>query len=370
MYFQLKKMLILLSFSLIFICKAFAIAYPLPASGNDIVGENYYVKAERGDTLASLGLRYGMSYHEMTEANPNINSSSIITGRKVLIPAQFILPPYRHGIVVNLAELRMYYFPGNGTVMTFPVAMGRDQWRTPTVSTTITWKEKDPVWHVPESIRSYTLEAGHKLLPDQVGPGPENPLGHFALHLGAEGYLIHGNNAPNSIGKYVSSGCIRMKNADIETLFSMVKVGTPVHVIHYPTKIGWQNGVLYQESQIPVEIPDNSSDLNVTSLTEEVNRGVGIHNAYIDWDAVNKVAKQHLGIPEPIGEAAPGTHKAYTGAEQKQNTVSLNQVNSSNKALELYDMNGKVSVNQNEIFSQDDDHHVTVEINDDQGITP
>lgn len=369
MYSKFKNVFMLSALCLFF-CNAIAATYPLPAEGNDIVGENYYVKAERGETLASVGLRYGMSYHEMMEANPNINSTAVISGRKVLIPAQFILPSYRKGIVVNLTELRLYYFPGNGTVLTFPVAMGRDQWRTPAVSTTVTWKEKDPTWNVPESIRIYTLEAGNKLLPKTVPPGPDNPLGHYALHLGAEGYLIHGNNAPNTIGKYVSSGCIRMKNADIETLFNDVKVGTPVRIIHYPTKVGWNNGVLYQESQIPVDISDSPSDLNVMSLREAVERGVGIKNAYIDWNEVNKVAKKHLGIPEPIGEAAPGTHNAYTTTESSPEKLSFNKDSASMSPSNVYAVENKISENQNEIFSESDDHHVTIQINDDKGVSP
>ena len=247
----------------------FATTYPMPHAGNDIIGENYYTKTEPGDTLASIGLRHGMSYHEILEANPNIKDADakLGAGRKVLIPAQFILPPYRKGIVINLAELRLYYFSPDGKqVMTFPVAMGRDEWRTPTVATTIVAKEKDPVWIVPDTIQDAMYEHEGKLLPDRVEPGPENPLGHYALHLGIPGYLIHGNNAPKSIGRFVSSGCIRMKNTDIETLFNTVKIGTPVHIIHYPNKVGWFNGDLYQESQVPVDLPEGPSDLNPTSL--------------------------------------------------------------------------------------------------------
>lgn len=118
-----------------------------------------------------------MSYHEMLEANPNIKNADAVlgAGRKVLIPGQFILPPFRNGIVVNLAELRLYYFTPDGKyVMTFPVAMGRDEWRTPTVATTVVSKEKDPVWIVPASIRNAMFENEGKLLPDRVYPGPES----------------------------------------------------------------------------------------------------------------------------------------------------------------------------------------------------
>jgi L,D-transpeptidase ErfK/SrfK len=285
---------------------AFPATYPLPKNGNDIIGEIYTVNAEPGYNLGSLGLRYGMSLHEMMEANPGIGmNANLGRSRKVVVPAQFILPKYRKGIVVNMAELRMFYFPAGGKyVMTFPVAMGRDQWRTPTVSTSVTYKEKDPVWNVPKSIRAWTLEAGNKLLPESVPPGPKNPLGHYALHLAADGYLIHGNNSPTSIGKFVSSGCIRMKNEDIKTLFSLVTVGTPVHIVHQPYMVGWFNNQLYIKAQKPVALDEEASEMNETSLEGAVTLGEKNKTAEVDWSAAERAAKQQNGIPQPIGQSA------------------------------------------------------------------
>lgn len=283
---------------------ALAATYPMPKAGNDIIGEIYTVKAQPGDTLDKLGLRYGMSAHEMMEANPGLNfNSKLRGGQKLVVPAQFILPPFRKGIVINMAELRLYYFTSDGKyVMTFPVAMGRDQWRSPVTSTTVVWKETEPVWHVPESIRNYKFETTGEVLPDEIPPGPDNPLGHYALHLGKAGYLIHGNNSPSSIGKFVSSGCVRMRNADIETLFNVVAVGTPVRITHYPNKVGWFNGQLYLESQVPVAIQDDASDLNITSVEDAINMGLKNRTAVIDWKAAEKIAKKHSGIPELIGQ--------------------------------------------------------------------
>lgn len=283
-----------------------AATYNMPKPGNDIVGHVYTVKAESGDTLAKIGLRYGMSLHEMLEANPDINMGTTLrAGRKVIIPGQFILPPYRDGIVVNMAELRLYYFTADGKyVMTFPVAMGRDQWRTPTVTTKVIQKVADPVWHVPESVRAYTLEHSGELLPEKVLPGPDNPLGPYALYLGKSGYLIHGNNSPTSIGKFVSSGCIRMNNQDISTLYQLVNVGTPVRIIHTPYKLGWYNGKLYLESQLPVVLPDElPSDLNQASVAQAIDTLLNKEAAHVDWDAVNQTVKDHLGIPELVGTA-------------------------------------------------------------------
>jgi L,D-transpeptidase ErfK/SrfK len=318
MYFRLIGWLALLTIGLV-PSLAFSTTYPMPRSGNDVVGENYTVRTQPGDTLASLGLRYGMSLHKILEANPTIRDADRLlgAGRKILIPAQIILPPFRKGIVVNLAELRLYYFTPDGKyVMTFPVAMGRDEWRTPTTFTKVVYKETDPVWHVPESIREYTIENTGEVLPDEVQPGPENPLGHYALHLGAPGYLIHGNNNAKSIGRFVSSGCIRMKNADIETLFNLVKLGTQVYIIHYPNKVGWHDGVLYQESQIPVSLSEEPSYLNQTSLENVIDQGLHNKAAVIDWKTAEEVEGQHLGIPEPIGHLV----SRQADAEENMNT--------------------------------------------------
>lgn len=297
---------------------AFSATYPLPKNGNDIIGEIYTVRSVSGDTLSSVGLRYGMSLHEMMEANPGIRMDGTIgANRKIVIPAQFILPKQRKGIVVNMASLRMFYFTSDGKyVMTFPVAMGRDQWRTPTVTTSVVSKEKDPVWHVPKSIRAWTLENGGKLLPETVPPGPKNPLGQYALHLGADGYLIHGNNSPTSIGKFVSSGCIRMNNADIKTLFSLVSVGTPVYIVHQPYMVGWFNGELYLKSQKPVELAEGSSDLNETSLESAVASRVKNKTANVDWSAAERAAKQQNGIPQLIGRDAMQSANTPSGETQ------------------------------------------------------
>ena len=137
----------------------------------------------------------------------------------------------------------------------------------------------------------------------------------------------------------------------------------------------WYNGVLYQESQLPVELSDDPSDLNVTSLTEAVQRGVGIQNAYIDWNEVNKVAKKHLGIPQVIGEKAPGTHEAYRETETKPKAMSYNQDDSSNynqadSAKISLDNYQTVTANENEIFSQNSDNKIRIQIKGDDGVRP
>ncbi|MGB6976055.1 MAG: L,D-transpeptidase family protein, partial [Gammaproteobacteria bacterium] len=129
----------------------FSATFPMPPAGNDVVGEVFVTQAQRGEDLDDVGKRFGMSMHEMMEANPGMQPySRLRAGKKVVVPAQFVLPPYRKGIVINLAELRIYYFTRDGKqVVTYPVGLGRDEWRTPLTATTVIGKTTNPVWNVP-----------------------------------------------------------------------------------------------------------------------------------------------------------------------------------------------------------------------------
>ncbi len=291
--------------------KVFATTYAMPAPGNDIIGESFVVKAGSEDTLLTIGNRYDVGMHEMLESNPNLHieqeqaSDLLPHGTKVLVPTQYVLPPYHKGIVINLAELRLYYFTPDGKrVLTYPVGVGRMEWRTPLASTSVIKKEVDPTWYVPPDIHQFVLEQTGRDLPPEMPPGPENPLGHYAMYLGTAGYLIHGTNQPTTIGKYVSSGCIRMHNEDVEELFHYVSVGTPVHIINYANKAGWYEGRLYLQSRIPLELDAPESDLNPGSLHTVVEQAMQnkkhIHMAGVDWSKAYAVENEHDGIPQQI----------------------------------------------------------------------
>jgi L,D-transpeptidase ErfK/SrfK len=169
----------------------------------------------------------------------------------VLIPSLYVLPPgERRGIVLNLAELRLYFFPPHkGVVHTFPVSIGDYDWETPQGSTTVVAKQIDPPWYPPKSIRREHAEEGEELPTVIPGGDPDNPLGTFALKLALPGYLIHGTDQRRSfgIGMRVSHGCIRLYPEDIEQLYSMVSVGTPVRIIDQPVKVGIRDGQLLLE---------------------------------------------------------------------------------------------------------------------------
>lgn len=211
-----------------------------------VIGANETYTIKNKETLIELAREYDVGYDEIVAANSDIDPWVPDKGAKIVIPGTWLLPETRDdGIVINLAELRLYYFfsiDENKYVKTFPLGIGRQGFNTPTGDYKITGKVKDPVWRVPESIRAEDPER-----PEFVPPGPENPLGGYWLHLSIKGYGIHGTNRPYGIGRRVSHGCIRLYPEDIEILFSIAKPGTPVKIIDEPVKTGAQNNMVYIE---------------------------------------------------------------------------------------------------------------------------
>lgn len=283
-----------------------ATTFPMPTQG-DIVGQIFSVEAQYGDTLSKIATEYNLGWHEILEANPNVTPENLRSGQSILVPAAFILPKYRDGIVINLAELRLYYFSRDKRhVYTYPVGLGRREWRTPLFETTVTRKTPNPTWHVPPSIHDYVFETTGKELPESIGPGPDNPLGSYAIYVAKSGYLIHGTNQPWSIGRLVGAGCIRMNNEDVEELFHMIQKGEKVRVVHLPYKIGWNQGKLYLQAHVPVNIDDPISHLNVVSVDAALRESAKSSNYNIDWDRVNRAVSHQMGIPISIGTREQG----------------------------------------------------------------
>ena len=213
---------------------ASALTYKIPLLSN-VIGEHAEVKAGSAVTLTEVAQQYDIGMYEMGKANPHLNQKRLQPNTSVIIPAQFTLPSgSREGIVLNLADMRVFYYhPDGNTVTTYPVGVGRQGWSTPSGTTRIVSKEKNPAWHPPASIRREAARKG-KTLPLVVPPGPHNPLGQYKMNLGFTGILIHGTTQPASIGLYSSHGCIRLYNADIKELFYMAPIGTLVRVVYEP----------------------------------------------------------------------------------------------------------------------------------------
>lgn len=284
--------------------KAIAAKYDMPDYGNDIIGRPYMISVGRGESLTTIRQDHDISYDELLAANPQVNFYKLRVGQKILIPKQFILPRLRTGIVINIAELRLYYFTPDGrSVYTFPVGLGRSGWRTPLISAKVVKKEEDPIWNVPDDIRNYIFQKTGKLIEKIVYPGPDNPLGKYALRLSVSGYLIHGTNAPTSVGTFISSGCMRLSDDAIELLYNKVPVGTLVHTMHQPNKVGWYNNRLYLESHDKVGsyASQPESELNELHVRDEISGATRVRPAEINWHVVADVVKRHTGILQQIG---------------------------------------------------------------------
>jgi L,D-transpeptidase ErfK/SrfK len=294
--------LILSTGSVIYGSTAAAETFPIPPDNDDLIGSIYKVKVKAGDSITTIRQRHEVSIDELTEANPGVNFNKLIIGQYIIIPGQHILPSVRTGIVINTAELRLYFFTPDGRyVKTFPVGLGRMNWRTPTTVTKVISKEFEPTWIPPKSIKAYMYARHGIVLPDVVPPGPDNPLGEYALFLAKTGYLIHGTNQEESVGTFASSGCMRINAGNIKTLYEEVSVGTPVTIIHHPVKAGWRKNVLYLESHVPVRGYEKKTELNSEDAATAIGRETLNKPANFDWQSVEEVIHQHTGLPTPIG---------------------------------------------------------------------
>ena len=293
--------------SLLFFCccsvpSALALTFTLPPFGENVVGTVHIIQSKKGDTLYKLARRYEMGNIEMRSANPKISRyGKIKPNTAITIPSSFILPTAPHkNIVINLPEMRLYYFPEHRhVVITEPIAIGKPGWPTPIMQSSVVEKIKDPYWMVPETIAEYSARKG-TFLPPIVSPGADNPLGHYALRLGHHSILIHGTNQPVHIGKRVSSGCIRMYPEDIANLFRSVPKNMPVSIIDQPFKLGWLDNQLYLEAHASMADIGDPVFVEKEKLIENIKHATINHIAYINWDEVKNILKRRTGIPRII----------------------------------------------------------------------
>lgn len=237
---------------------SWAAEYPLPAENSRLIGENStYVVPNDGKPLEDIAAKYQIGLIAMLEANPGVDPLLPKAGTVLTIPSQMLLPDTkREGIVINLAELRLYYYPkGENKVIVYPIGIGQLGRNTPEMVTSISQKIPNPTWTPTPNIRKIYLKEQGVTLPGVVPAGPDNPMGLFAMRLAAgQGhYLIHGTNANFGIGMRVSSGCIRLRPVDIEALFNSVPKGTRVQVINQPVKFDVEpDGKRYVEVHQPL----------------------------------------------------------------------------------------------------------------------
>lgn len=277
---------------------------------DDVVGELQVTKVQGEDTFSDIARRFNLGYEEMVRANPGVDPWLPGEGREVVLPTQFVLPSApREGLVINLAQLRVFYFPKRKegelqTVITHPIGIGKVGWVTPEGTTKVTGKQKNPTWYPPASVRKEHREAGDPL-PRKVPPGPDNPLGAYKMTLGWPSYLIHGTNKPYGVGMRSSHGCIRFYPEDIAELYDDIPVGTKVTVVNQPFVFGWHGDALYVQA-FPVledderDHPKAADALLNAAITDEMWQKVKQHNATIDIELVNGIVAKPRGVAMPV----------------------------------------------------------------------
>ncbi|MBS3804885.1 MAG: L,D-transpeptidase family protein [Oleiphilaceae bacterium] len=270
---------------------------------SDVVGKTKTMTTTYEDTFAEIGNRQSRGYLEMVKANPGVDPWLPGEGTRITLPGQYILPDAkREGIVINLAEYRMYYY-SRGTVQVYPVGVGTQDNPSPLTDAKVTMRLESPAWYPPKSVRA-EWEANDEYLPRMIPPGPENPLGSFALMLSEKGYLIHGTNKQFGIGMAVSHGCFRMYNEDIERFVYMVDKGTSVQVVNQPVKIGLKGREVWLEvHRVDEKLSDEERDrlwgevIQVISEFEEK-----VPDIEFQRGAVEQAVTQANGLPQIIGE--------------------------------------------------------------------
>jgi L,D-transpeptidase ErfK/SrfK len=294
------------------------------AKREDVIGRLKFIRLEKGDTLPDIARHFGLGLNGVSAANPGVDIWVPEAGTRIMLPLSFILPDApRKGIVINLAAMRLFEFKGNGespVVLTFPVGVGTEERPSPMGQMRVERKVSRPTWHVPTSIARDHLKKGDPL-PATVPPGPQNPLGEYALYLSAQSYLIHGTNKPASIGLRATNGCMRLYPEDIKRLYENTPVKTPVSIVYQPYLLGQSNGVVYLEVHGSTENLDAAELDKIYAKLKTVEKDSG---RALDWSNVKKVLAEARGIPVPIFEIWPGSGKVVAEPTEVKHPVVLN----------------------------------------------
>ena len=266
-----------------------------------VIGETGTYRVRRGESLLDIARYYDLGVNEITDANPGVDIWTPPVGSKVVLPTSWVLPCCDYqGMVVNVAELRLFYYepdphdPGSTLVRTYPVGLGRDDRRTPIGKFSVTGKTVNPTWVIPPGIlRDHIRERGdHRTM--IKGGDPDNPLGKYRFELSLEPYRIHGTNIPWGMGMTVSNGCTRLYPEDVEYLFPLVKVGTKGEFLYQPVKVGVRDGQVYVEAH-----PDlYNRGSRIPPAGASMLRAAGVDG---DSPRLEAVLHEARGIPSPVG---------------------------------------------------------------------
>jgi L,D-transpeptidase ErfK/SrfK len=278
--------------------------FALPSGNDTIIGQSTYITSSSGETLTKIASRFDIGMNEITDANPGIiPNAGLPSGLHIKIPTAFLLPNLPHnGIVINLPEMRMYYFPATmkDVVRTYPIGIGRVGKTIPLAHTYVVRKATNPVWIPPADIRAFNEDQGI-VLPHVMPAGPDNPLGPFAIYLGLPTYLIHSTIYPDSVGRRASFGCIRMHEDDIKDFFPLVTAKTSVTIVDMPTKVGWAGNYLFIEAHQPLVEHNTEYQATFDGMIGSIDKATSAHPTFVDWQLVGYLGEQRDGIPHEIG---------------------------------------------------------------------
>lgn len=319
---------------------AFALLMSAPVHAapyaKDYFGETVIHRSVFEDTLIHLARENALGFVELRAANPTLDPWIPGAGVDIILPKRHILPEAPHkGIVVNLAEMRLYFFKDEGQPpITYPISIGREGLQTPTGTTSIVRKKDGPSWRPTARMREEKPE-----LPEVVLPGPDNPLGDYAMYLGWPEYLMHGTNKPYGVGRRVSSGCMRMYPESIKALFPLVPIGTQVTVVDQAVKVGWVDDKMYvevspnQEQSLTIEEEGEVKSYEITAEDmKRINKKAGIHADKINWNIVRTAVQEHRGYPVEVLDSK--SSKTYAQSQESVKPVAKAEIIEAKKEAE------------------------------------
>jgi L,D-transpeptidase ErfK/SrfK len=303
------------------------------STDDDVVGVVQLTTVGKEDTLPDIARRFDIGYEEILRANPGVDPWLPGAGRQVVVPTQFVLPNApREGVVINLAAMRIYYFPKHKRdepqlVYTHPIGVGKVGWTTPEGVTKIIAREENPTWRPGAGVRKEHLENDDPV-PAVVPPGPDNPLGKYKFTLGWPEYLIHGTNKPYGVGLRSSHGCIRLYPEDIAKFYEAIPIGTQVRVVNQPFLFGWHEGKLFLQAYTVFEDDKRNWDksekaLLSKSLSPRLQKLLKEAGTEIDWGAVASVTRAPRGLAVPVSVTAGTVEQVLSGAQLVQNRIPV-----------------------------------------------
>ncbi len=296
------------------------------SADQEVLGDVQILFARHENTFVQIARDFDLGYEELKLANPGVDVWIPGEGTPIFLPTMNIVPALpREGIVLNLPSMRLMYFVEDDAadvrrVTSHPIGIGRQGWATPTGSAEVTGKAREPTWYPPASVRAEHAELGDPL-PSIVGPGPDNPLGNFAMGLSMPGYLIHGTNKPAGVGMRVSHGCIRLYPEDIEALFDRVPSGTPVNIIDEPVLAGWRDGELYLEVHAPLAEDERDLSAQAQRVIAAAFQRADLEPVPLDEALIARIVTEQRGIPFPVLNREQSIDGYLASARIIENTI-------------------------------------------------